>query len=387
MAGNYLIARKRVRTRISVCASFLIAAWILSGCAKSNVKPVVAKQAPSSSPAIKMDGGEGLADLAGAVKTPEDALILDLLTSYRMLVLKNPDPKTLDKATLKKGRQAFEKLEDALRHGGIKSQDGGERVYKVVDEEKLSLKEILHTASRIAEKSAQDGDWQKARARWKEIVQSKASVAFMMDEAQWGLVLGDALQSALPDSTKKRLKQVNESYQAEINHEDIAKQVKRLLDEVPEVKLQRELKKLANRSWEKDKLAGHLTASQQAQTVPPETTTPTGETSKVLPGVASNPAGTASGSPGAATLSSEEAAKAASQTETGERFCEEKRTLAAGSFKDFKKATSDSVKAILLQRTAAYLDSCLFNYPSLPVSQKVRKNREMVEAELKKLKR
>ncbi len=361
MAGNYLIARKRVRTRISVCASFLIAAWILSGCAKSNVKPVVAKQAPSSSPAIKMDGGEGLADLAGAVKTPEDALILDLLISYRMLVLKNPDPKTLDKATLKKGRQAFEKLEDALRHGGIKSQDGGERVYKVVDEEKLSLEEILHTASRFAEKSAQDGDWQKARARWKEIVQSKASVAFMMDEAQWGLVLGDALQSALPDSTKKRLKQVNESYQAEINHEDIAKQVKRLLDEVPEVKLQRELKKLANRSWEKDKLAGHLTASQQAQTVPPETTTPTGESSKVLPGVASNPA--------------------------GDQFCEEKRTLAAGSFKDFKKATSDSVKAILLQHTAAYLDSCLFNYPSLPVSQKVRKNREMVEAELKKLKR
>ena len=74
------------------------------------------------------------------------------------------------------------------------------------------------------------------------------------------------------------------------------------------------------------------------------------------------------------------------KAQIGDRFCEEKRRNAAGAFKDFKKAGSDAAKKAMLSRTAAELDSCLFYFPDLPVTGKVRKNREMVETELKKLK-
>ena len=66
-----------------------------------------------------------------------------MLMGYRMLLLRNPDPKALDKETLKRSRDAYDKLESLLRHGGVKSQDGGERVYTINNEEKLSLQEVL----------------------------------------------------------------------------------------------------------------------------------------------------------------------------------------------------------------------------------------------------
>jgi hypothetical protein len=220
----------------------------------------------------------------------------------------------------------------------------------------------------------------------------------MMEEAQWGLVLSDALQSAMPDSTKKRLKQVNESYLAEINHEEIAKQVKKLLEEVPEVKLQRELKKLANRSWEKGKRAGHITPAQTVQTEPPEARVPAGESVSNQNDAPPSPE-TAKVNAQVDTLASQGKYLAAlkamdsekgptwtkKKNEIGDLFCEEKRKSAANAFKDFKKATADSVKITLLKLTAGYLDSCLFYFPDLPVSQKVRKNRVLVETELKNL--
>jgi hypothetical protein len=382
------------------------ASLTIQGCASSGGKPAGAKSGES---AVMVNEGGDLSDLAKSVKTPEDAEILDLLLGYRMLLLRNPDAKSLDKETLKKSRQAYDRLETVLRHGGIKSQDGGERVYTVTSEDRLSLQEVLHSASVAAEKNAREGDWEKARARWKEIVQSKASVTFMMEEAQWGLTLTDALQSSMPDSLKKRLKEVNESYAADVSHDEIGKQVKVLLDEIQDVKLQRELKKLANRAWEKDKRAGKLGAAQQVQTVPPELQG-SGDTLKALPGAQTGPtaAGTPAISPEAAaigaqadTLASqgkyiaalksldkagEQAWVKDKKAQIGDRFCEEKRRSAANSFKDFKKAAADSVKRAYLKRTASDLDSCLFYFPDLSVTQKVRKNREMVETEMKKLK-
>jgi hypothetical protein len=361
------------------------------------------------------DAGD-LADVARGIKTDEDQLILDLMLGYRMLLLSSPDAKTLDKETLNRSRNAYDRLEKVLRHGGVKAQEAGERVYTITNETKLSLQEVIRSAAEAAEKAAQEGDWEKARDRWKEITQSKQAVTFTMEEAQWGLVLSDALQSALPDSTKRRLKSVNESYMADIGHEEIGKQVKTLLETVSDVKLQRELKKLANRAWEKDKKAGRISAqAQQAQTAAAlaGTVPPGSEPPEAQPGPESPAAGQTQGGQSAGAEAAAIAAEADSlaskgkyvaalkalekagpeqswvkdkKSALGERFCEEKRRSAANSFKDFKKAAADSVKRNHLRRTASDLDSCLFYFPDLAESQKVRKNRDMVESELKKLK-
>ncbi len=359
------------------------------------------------------DKAGDLADVARGIKTDDDQLILNLMLGYRMLLLANPNPKMIDKERLSKSRDAYDRLEAVLRHGGVKAKDAGERVFTITNEDKLSLQEVIRSAGMAAEKAAKDGDWEKARERWKEISQSKPVVAFAIEEAQWGLILSDGLQSSLPDSVKKRLKEGNESYMADIGHEEIGKQVKVLLDMVADVKLQRELKKLANRAWEKDKRAGRITAqAQQAQTaaavagtIPPGSPAPA-DTQPAAP-AAETPPAPAGPDPAAITAEADSLAakgkyvaalkaleKAGQEqswvkdkkTAIGERFCEEKRRSAANSFKDFKKAAAEADKRVLLKRTASDLDSCLFYFPDLSVSQKVRKNREMVETELKKLK-
>jgi hypothetical protein len=392
---------------------------VLSGCgATGGRKSAPAPGGPSGGQSVKVDEGGDLAGLSKAVKAKEDQLVLDLMLGYRMLLLRNPDPKTLDKETLNRSRDAYDRLETILRHGGVRAQESGERVYTITSEDRLSLQEVIQSASQAAQKAAKEGDWEKARARWKEITQSKSAVTFTMEEAQWGLTLTDALQSTMPDSLKRRLKDVNESYLADIGHEEIGKQVKSLLEIVPDVKMQRELKKLANRAWEKDKKAGRINAQGQAAqngtdgsgALPPSPA----DSAKAQPGVA------AAGVPGPETSGPQagsEAAAISSEADTlaakgryvaalkvleragaeqswvkdrkakiGDRFCEEKRRSAANSFKDFKKAAADNDKRIHLKRTASDLDSCLFYFPELSVSQKVRKNREMVEAEMKKLK-
>jgi hypothetical protein len=392
-----------------------MAAMLLSGCGSTGKKPSPGAGAPVGSPSVKVDDAGDLADVARGIKTDEDQLILDLMLGYRMLLLSNPDAKTLDKETLKKSRGAYDRLENVLRHGGVNAQEGGERVYTITNETKLSLQEVIRSAAEAAEKAAQEGDWDKARERWKEITQSRQAVTFTMEEAQWGLVLSDALQSSLPDSTKRRLKSVNESYMADIGHEEIGKQVKTLLETVPDVKLQRELKKLTNRSWEKDKKSGRISAqAQQAQaaaalagTVPPGSEPPEAQAGPETPAGGQTPAGQAGSEAAAITAEADSLASKGKyvaalkvlekagpeqswvkdkKSALGERFCEEKRRSAANSFKDFKKAAADSVKRTYLRRTASDLDSCLFYFPDLAVSQKVRKNRDMVESELKKLK-
>ena len=399
-------------------------AWslaVLSGCgATGGRKSAPAPGSASGDQSVKVDEGGDLAGLSKSVKAKEDQLVLDLMLGYRMLLLRNPDPKTLDKETLKRSRDAYDRLETILRHGGVRAQESGERVYTITNEDRLSLQEVIQSASQAAQKAAKEGDWEKARARWKEISQSKSAVTFTMEEAQWGLTLTDALQSSLPDSLKRRLKDVNESYLADIGHEEIGKQVKSLLEIVPDVKMQRELKKLANRAWEKDKKAGRInTQAQSAQNptdaagnVPPASS----DSERVQSGIAAAgiPGGDAAASAPqagteAAAISSEADTLAAKgkyvaalkvleragaeqswvkdrKAKIGERFCEEKRRSAANSFKDFKKAAADNDKKFHLKRTASDLDSCLFYFPELSVSQKVRKNREMVEAEMKKLK-
>jgi hypothetical protein len=392
--------------------AFAMAAALI-GCGGTKGKPAQPQPGQAAPDAVHVDEAGDLSDVARGISTDEDQLILDLMLGYRMLLLSSPDAKTLDKNKLKRSRDAYDRLEEVLRHGGVRAKDKGERVFTITDESKLSLQEVIHEAAESAEKAAKEGDWDKARARWKEITQSKQAVAFTMEEAQWGLVYWDAMQSSLPDSVKRRLKDVNESYMADIGHEEVGKQVKALLEMVTDVKLQRELKKLANRAWDKDKKAGRISAqAQQAQqaaaaagTVPPgsapedtqshaaeppaATPTPVGPDPAAITAEADSLA--AKGRYVAALKALEKAPPEQSwvkdkKTAIGERFCEEKRRSAANSFKDFKKASAEEAKRALLKRTAADLDSCLFYFPDLSVAQKVRKNREMVEGEMKKLK-
>lgn len=400
------MAGRRMIGWLGCCAM----AAVFLGCGSTGGKQAVPPPAAPGSAPVRVDEGGDLPEVAKAIKTPEDRLVLDLMLGYRMLLLRNPDAKSLDKETLKRSRDAYDRLETMLRHGGVKSQEAGERVYTVTNGDKLSLQEVIRSAAQAADKAAREGDWDRARARWKEIIQSKTAVTFTMEEAQWGLTLTDALQSSLPDSTKKRLRDVNDSYLADALQDDIGRQVKVLLETVPDVKLQRELKKLANRAWERDKRAGRLSVqAQQAQAAAAAGATATpADTARPVP---SDPGDAAAAQPGgeAAALSLEADSLAAKgryvaalkvlerggpeqswvkdrKARIGERFCEEKRRSAANSFKDFKKAANDAARRDFLKRTASDLDSCLFYFPDLAVSQKVRKNREMVEGEMKKLK-
>jgi hypothetical protein len=417
-----------MRARKSTVGSLSVtwAGWAAAACLGAGLTGCSVIGGKQSSPvkekgnqAVVVDEGGDLSDLARAVKTQDDQLILDLLLGYRMLLLRNPDPKSLDKETLNKSRDAYDRLESILRHGGVKAQDAGERVFTITNEERLSLQEVIRSAEQSADKAAREGDWEKAKERWREITQSKTAVAFTMEEAQWGLTLSDALQSAMPDSLKRKLKEVNENYLSDTGHEGIGAQVKALLEIIPDVKLQRELKKLANRAWERDKKAGRISAqAQQAQaaqaaagTVPPSAAADSGKPQAgAATGTETQPAGgTQQGGTESAAISAEADSLAGKgkyvaalktleragpeqswvkekKAQIGDRFCEDKRRSAANSFKDFKKASGDADKRALLKRTAADLDSCLFYFPDLNVSQKVRKNREMVEGELKKLK-
>lgn len=358
---------------------------------------------------VQVEDKSELADLAKGLKTKEDSLILDLLQGYRMMLLRDPDAKSMDKETLQRSRGAYERLEFVLRHGGVKAQEGGERVFTITNEDRLSLQEVIRSASMAAGKAAREGDWERARARWREIVQSKPAVTLSMEEAQWGLALADALESPLPDPIKKKLKDVDESYAMEINHEEIGKQVKPILEEIKDEKLRRELKRLVNRAWDRDKKAGRLTPmpTEEAEADPSAAAAATATSataSMAAPGGSITPTPDDPAHALVDTLAAQgrymAAMKALEKTgepldqgwgkekkmQIGGRFCEDKRRSAANAFKDFKKAASDADKRNLLQRTAGDLDSCLFYFPELPVSQKVRRNRDMVEAELKKLK-
>jgi hypothetical protein len=138
----------------------LLLSLILWGCGGTGGKG----KSPGGAPSVKVEEGTDLAELAKAVKTREDSLVLDLLLGYRMLLLGHPDPKSLDQETLKRARKAYERLEQDLRHGGLRPQEGGERVYSITNEDKLSLQEVLRSASASAGKSARAGDWERARA-------------------------------------------------------------------------------------------------------------------------------------------------------------------------------------------------------------------------------
>jgi hypothetical protein len=265
---------------------------------------------------------------------------------------------------------------------------------------------------------------------YKRQVLSRPLLTFAVEDATWGLALGEALETNIPDAQKRKLKSLNEAYVAETPQEEVVKQVNVLLAEVSDEKLRKELKKLANRAWERDRRMGRMNQGTKKialqDTAPPPSASssvsnppkPSIDASvKGVPnnsGAQNNPPVKIDSTNKTQGTGSVEKSKIDSligagryiqalrsienldvakdgdfvrekRSKAGERFCDEKRRVASETFKRARAATADTIKIQQLNRTAAELDSCLFYFPETSVGAKVKRNRELVDIELKKL--
>lgn len=392
-----------------------VSLWIgLTGCA--GTPPSKNPTSGKKTTAVKVDSGaRDLEALRGGLKTKEDSLVLDLLQGFRTLRLQG-DSEGADADAVGRGRRAYDELEARLRKGGLKSKVGGERVYSIGDQDNLTLLDVLTVASKSAQKLLLEGDMEKAKARNRDIVLNRAALSFAVEDAIWGLALADALESTiLPEPTKRKLKTLHESYVHDATQDEIVREVNGLLAEVSEEKLRQQLKKLANRAWERDRRANRLPQGAKKaavqDTVPPppvapaaskdvNAATPTaGQPDTTIRAASVGNAqhaqidsliGAGKYIPALHALESLDAAGHADfirdrRQKAGERFCDDRRRTAADFYKRARAASVDSVKGQLLRKTAADLDSCLFYFPETSVGAKVKRNREMIDAELKKL--
>ncbi len=384
---------------------------------------------PSSSPTSSQVGQQkaDLENLRPTLHTLEDSLVLDLMLGYRQLQIDAGAIPPADRETLRRSRNAYDQLEYLLRHGGVRDHGRDQKVFILPGGEKVTVQEMIEQLSRAMLKAGADGDWQAATDRAHEIERHRLELSSLVEDAGWCLALADALQSPLPDEVKQRLRHLHESYMQGAPHDQIVNQVNALLPVISDDRLRREMKKLANRSWERDKLRGGLPVP--SATVPADTTgaalvpapansapaslatpaAPTAPDTSVHTSAAAAPAGASPALPDSVLLDaknrvdtlashgsylealrvlesvSDQAGadwvKQRRQT-LGDRYCEERRAAAASSYAAARKAADDSARVRGLRQSVAALDSCLFNFPDAPVAAKVRRNRDMVEKEL-----
>ena len=263
-----------------------------------------------------------------------------------------------------------------------------------------TVKEYLEQTSQALLRPGTGENWKPDTAKAREIQRRKAELAALVEDANWVLVLDWALSGPLPDDTKQMLRGLHESYAARSPHEQIANQVEELLPKIQDDRLRRELKKLANRSWDRDVRAhGHapaqtLQASLQLSPIvradgnpPLQTTVPDSLTLDQ----SKNRVDT--------LISHGHYLEALRRLETiedkagtdwtkgrrknlGDRYCEERRSAAAGAFATARRTKTNSLRLQYLKQSKAELDSCLYEFPDAAVSEKARRNRELVEKEL-----
>ncbi len=362
------------------------------------------------------NGGSGgpetakLEALRPGLSTPEDSLVLDLLIGYQSLLTRGGNADSMDGQILRRSRDAGNQLEYMLRYGGIVDRGREGRVFTLPDGTKLSLQEVTEQLSRALLHTGANEDWKPATDRAREIQKHRTDLAALVEDANWVLALSTALEGTLPDDVKKRLRHLHESYARRDSHDAIVLQVNTLLPKVGDESLRRELKKLANRSWDRDKRAA-ATASMASPAAPAKTPVQT-----ALPAIAPVPA-----SPSSAPDKQDSTAPSPSLKETeagidslsalgeylealrvletvegqadakwiaarrqtlGNHYCEDRRNAAAASFIAARKATRDSARVQDLQQSLSALDSCLLQFPDAPVAAKVRRNRVLVQKEL-----
>ncbi len=368
------------------------------------------------------DKAAELQGLFPALHTLQDSLALDLLLAYRQLSV-NASTGEGDREVARRGRNAYNQLEYLLRHGGLRGRGQDAPVITLPGGEKLTMGEFVDQLSKALLKAGSGGDWNSAGERAREIQLHKPELSALVEDAGWCLALSDALEGPLPEEVKKRLRFLHESYAMEVAHDEIVKQVNGLLPAVPDERLRRELKKLANRSWERDKRKGKFQEPQAnlrpagsdstgaavvrappldgARGPMPEAKPDTTSSSSVSVAATANDSILKESKDRVDTLSLHghylEALRVLESVEgdadagwikdrrrkLGDRYCEERRAAAAASYSAARKAADDSTRVRSLRQSLGALDSCLFHFPDASVASKVRRNREVVEKELR----
>ncbi len=359
---------------------------------------------------------EDLEALRPGLRSKADTLLLNLLLGYHRLALQ-PGADTLGKARQKAAREAYTQLEHWLRHGGLESRDRGERVFTVQPGDRLSLGELIAHLDQLTLKAAASGDWDGAAERSRELLAQRRALSRLLEDASWVLVLASAMQGPEPESVRRSLWRLHESYTLQVDHAELVHQVQALLKEVRDPTLKKELKKLANRSWDrqKEKEGRPPTVEplkeekpEPAEIAAPVDATPPDGSASLPDWDAGSNGGEALSDSGVSALKQQvdtlvlqgrylDAAAALNRLEgqassewvkerretAGSRFCEEKRKTAAKSFAQSRRAGDAPTRDALLRRTLVELDSCLFHFPDASVAPKVRRNRDIVEKDLK----
>lgn len=323
----------------------------------------------------------GAADVApletvrASLTSLEDSLVLDLLLGYRARTEGGGDAETLRRA-----RSAQNQLDYMLRRGGVKSRGGEARVI-AVDDDRLTLEETVNQLSAALMRHTAGTAWRPEAERAREVQRRRPELSALVEDAEWVLSLAAALDGPLPDNVKAGLRRLHERYAARAPHTDITAQVNALLalPAVSDESLRRELKKLANRSWERERrgpAASAVRAPRQESRAP----APAAPAPPSLPDPAPTP------SPVADSVSppADAPETALDALVTPERFCAERRADAAQSFALARAAADTGAREGHLRHSLKLLDECIARYPGSPEAAKAAQNRDRVEQELKR---
>jgi hypothetical protein len=295
--------------------------------------------------------------------------VLDLLLGYQEIATGGSD-----RETLRRARSAQNQLDYMLRHGGVKDRGGEGRVLEIPAGEKASLGELASQMSRELLR-APTGEIEADRAR--EVRRHRMDLAFLVEDAEWVLALNAALDGPLPEDDKRSLRRLHEAYARRSPHNLIAPQVTALLQSVKDERLRKELKKLANRSWEREKKAQDPSAANAAP--PPRASSAAALPPAEAPGPAA-PLPDFDAAP-AALPGIDSAGAGIDSLTSPDRYCEERRAEAAEAFASARAAEGETRDA-LLRKSLASLDDCLQRYPASKGAEKARANRDKVQNEL-----
>jgi hypothetical protein len=336
---------------------------LVAGCAGGPKPRAAGAPAPASS-------GPPLESVRPSLHTLEDSLVLDLLLGYQEIAAGGSN-----RETLRRARSAQNQLDYMLRHGGVKDRGGEGRVIEIPAGEKASLGELTSQMSRAMLRSP-TSEIEADRAR--EVRRHRMNLAFLVEDAEWVLALNAAMDGSLPEEDKRALRRLHEAYSNRAPHGLIAPQVTALLRSVKDERLRKELKKLANRSWERER---------KAQDARPGSAASTPRAAPAVPAAPSpEPAGPPAplpdfDAPVASAADSAPSAGGADSLTSPDRYCEERRAEAAETFAAARAATGET-RAALLRRSLVALDDCLERYPGSKGAQKARGNRDKVQKEL-----
>jgi hypothetical protein len=143
------------------------------------------------------------------------------------------------------------------------------------------------------------------------------------------------------------------------------------------------MKKLANRSWERERRLKTDPPPPPKTPAPPRTTPPPAAVPTLPSAPPAPPASDLDATPGPSSPAQVPQVEAADTLVTPERYCAERRAEAAQAFAAARSAANATGRTALLRQSLEHLDACLTRYPDSPGAEKARQNRARVEQELK----